>query len=142
MKVFVAQFYVEPGVEYLFSHHCQRLLSAEISKRVIPSDEFCGKYGEDYSVIFRMSAKSGIPESVVRGPNVFRRDKEVEFTIFLTFDKNDSNGPTDYRKVLREFLRQVATVFDRLKIESHQLSEESVQIIEMVVNDPEMFCAT
>ena len=101
MKIYVAQIYIEVGSVYPFTHYFQRLISDELTKRISASSAFIQKYGEDFNLIFRMSAKSSLKEPEVQGPTVFKTDKDVEYTIFLTFDKSEPQGPGSYRRALK-----------------------------------------
>jgi hypothetical protein len=80
------QVYISPGVCFPFSAAFQRYLSAQVSELVDPSPLFTTKYGDGFKLIFNVSAKGGILESEIRGPAVFRRTSDVEFTVFLPFD--------------------------------------------------------
>ena len=86
MQVFFGQIYIKPGISFGFSHRFQTYLGQKVSALVSPSREFTERYGSDWELMFRISAKEGITENELRGPTVFRKDKDVEFTIFLPFD--------------------------------------------------------
>src|SRR5438128_660345 len=86
MKVHFGQIYIEPGVEFPFSHLFQRYLAKEVTALVVPSGKFIEKYGSDFELMFRISAKNGIQDNEIRGPTVFRKAKDVEYTVFLPFD--------------------------------------------------------
>ena len=87
MKIYIAQFYLEAGVAYSLSYCFQSFLGDELSGRVDLSKQFIEKYGEDYELMFRVSAKSSLAEPEVKGPTVFKDDKDIEYSIFLPFDK-------------------------------------------------------
>src|SRR5262252_8362153 len=86
MKVHFGQIYVEPGITFPFSLHFQRRLSDEVSALLAPSAKFIQQYGENWELMFRISAKRTIHDCEIRGPSVFKKDKDLEFTIFLPFD--------------------------------------------------------
>lgn len=86
MKVYITQIYVKPGVNFPFSHLMQRRLSSEISSVTDDSVEFQSRYGSDYSIVMNVSADTGITENQVRGPQVFKKSKDVEYTVFLPYD--------------------------------------------------------
>lgn len=138
MKIFVAQFYIEVGIRYPFSHLFQRRLSADLTRRVAPSATFVQKFGEDVNLIFRMSAKAGLVEPEVRGPAVFKKYNNVEYTIFLTFDKSETPGESMYRRVLKQLLRQIISVLDGLQMDVSLLAQDVDEIIEEIIADPKM----
>jgi hypothetical protein len=86
MKVHFGQIYIQPGVTFPFSFLFQRRPSEEVSALVKPSAMFIQRYGADWELLFRISAKHSIPDNQVRGPTVLEKDRDVEFTIFLPFD--------------------------------------------------------
>ena len=86
MNVFFSQIYIEPGVDFPFSYHFQRRLSEQVTSLVMPSARFLAKYGDDYKLIFNVSAKQVIQVNEIRGPTVFKKTKDVEYTAFLPFD--------------------------------------------------------
>ena len=138
MKIFVAQFYLEAGANYPFSHHFQIYLSNELTRLTIPYEKFITNYAEDFNLIFRISAKSEITESDIKGPAVYKRDKDVEFTIFLPFDKQASQSKRLYRQVLKELICQIVNVLESLEIDVTQILQNSDEIIETIVTTPKM----
>jgi len=138
MRIYVSQIYIEVGVEYPFSHHFQIYISEELTRRVAASERFVSEYAEDFDLIFRVSAKAGIAQPEVRGPTVFAKDRDVEFTIFLTFDKTEAPGEQKYRRVLRQLVDQIIEVLRGLDMDVSRLSQESNRIVERIVGDPKM----
>ena len=114
MKLLVAQIYIEPGVTYPFSHHFQLWLGQELTNRVQPSQAFLQVYPEDFDLIFRVSARSKITEPEIKGPTVFKPDKDVEFTIFLPHDGPEPNEPSSFKRALEMLLKSVAVVLQPL----------------------------
>ena len=86
MIVFVTQIYIEPGCDYPCPHIFQQFVSQEITRRVEMSTSFAQQVGPDFKLIFRMSAKPALEAPEIKGPTVFKKDKDVEFTIFLPFE--------------------------------------------------------
>src|SRR5947207_12558625 len=98
MKIFVGQIYIEPGASYPFSHQFQTWLGEELTNRVQPSQQFLRAYPDGFDLIFRVSAKSKINKPEIKGPTVFKRGKDVEFTVFLPHDGREPSDPTGYRQ--------------------------------------------
>ena len=94
MNIYISQIYIQPGVSYPFSYRFQKFMSEAVTERVSPSEKFVTRYGEDFDLIFRMSAKSEIAETEIKGPTVFKRDKDVEYSIFIPFRGNESDSKT------------------------------------------------
>src|SRR5438132_14279232 len=85
MKVWFGQIYIGPGVSFPFSHHFQRRLSHEVTALVEPSEKFIKKFGREFELMFRISAKQKLKRNEIRGPTVFNKTRDVEYTIFLPF---------------------------------------------------------
>lgn len=137
VKVQFGQIYVEAGVDFPFSHHFQRRIADDVSALVEPSSEFTQKYGSDFELMFRVSAKKGITDHEVRGPTVFKRTKDVEYTIFLPFDiiTRQADAP---RQALKYLLKGVYDVFDSLGIDTSKLLADQDHLIEGICSDPAM----
>ena len=124
MRIYFGQIYLQPGVTFPFSFLFQNRLSEEVSALVLPSPNFVQEYGEDWKLMFRISAKRAITDNEVRGPTVFRKDKDVEYTIFLPFDVITTSESE--AKCAIEFLLQgvcsvlVSLGFDTARMQAHQ----------------------
>ena len=137
MKVWFGQIYIEPGVSFPFSHHFQRRLSQEVTALVKPSANFLKNYGEDFELMFRISAKKALHDNEIRGPTVFRKTKDVEYTLFLPFTVIMRHA--DAPKVALTFLlKGVCDVFDLLEIDKTKLIEKQASLIDGICSDPTM----
>src|SRR5262245_29585433 len=136
MLVHFGQIYIGQG-SFPFSHHFQHRISEAVTALVEPSAKFIQKYGKDFDLIFNVSAKQGFQDNEVRGPSVFRKTKDVEYTVFLPFDViiRHADAP---RHALRFLLRGVCAVFDRLEIDKARLLDQQESLIEGICSDPTM----
>jgi hypothetical protein len=138
MKIQLVQIYIEPGVAFSFSHHFQRRMGAEITSLVEPSSSFVKDYAHDYKLVFNMSAKNAIDDNEIRGPTVFRKTKDVEYSIFLPFDL--ITKATDVpRAALRYLLKGICAVLDSLNIDTAKIVKQQDALVEEICNDPIMF---
>jgi hypothetical protein len=137
MKVWFRQIYVEPGVNFPFSHLFQRRLSRDVTALVEPSAEFLRKYGSEFEMTFNVSAKQDLLDNEIRGPSVFKKTKDVEYTVFLPFDViiRHADAP---RHALRFLLKGVCNAFDRLEINKAKLLDTQDSLIEGICTDPTM----
>ena len=138
MKVWFGQIYIEPGVSFPFNHHFQRYLSKEITDLVEPSTKFIKKYGSDFKLGFNVSAKNAIQDIEINGPTVFRKSKDVEYTIFLPFDVITHNAEVP-KCALKFLMRGVCSVFESLDIDVAKILEKQDSLIEHICSDPTMF---
>lgn len=139
MKIFVGQIYVQPGINFPFSHQFQIFLGEELTKRVQSSHRFVANCGGDFDVIFRLSAKSEIAEVEVCGPTMFKRDKDVEFTIFIPHSCNSSRERSDCKRPLILFLNGVVTCLESLALDASILERELLELVDHIVSDQAMF---
>lgn len=138
MKVSFGQIYIEPGVSFPWSWKFQSYLSSAITETISPSEYFAGKYGSDWSLHFWISAKRNLASNEICGPSVFRKAKDVEFTVFIPFDKVPSGAA--FAKPAAEFLLAgVREVLERLSIDTTRLQREAASIVMHVCTSPEMF---
>ncbi len=138
------QIYVQPGVDFPFTHECQKFLSYEMTEAVVVSDQFVKSYGDSFSLTFNISAKKGIRDNEIKGPSVFRKTGDVEYTIFLPFDTisnklNGENCNEDIAKIALQFLfKGIVAVFEWLSISPAAVREKQDSLIEKVCSDPSM----
>jgi hypothetical protein len=137
MNVWFGQVYIEPGVSFPFSHDFQRRLSKEVTALVQPSALFIETYGADFELMFNVSAKQRLKENEIRGPSVFKKTKNVEYTVFLPFEPiiQQSDPP---KAALRFLLRGVCDVFDRLEIDKLRLIEKQESLMDDICSDLSM----
>jgi hypothetical protein len=138
MKIFVGQIYIEPGINYPFSLIFQKWLSQKLTELVQPSAKFLKTYSIDYNLIFRISAKTKIHEPEIKGPTVFKRDKNVEFTIFLPHNGIEACGQNESTRALNFLMDGVVTVLQSLDIDAARVVENSSMLIEHICSEPTM----
>ena len=139
MRICIAQFYLEAGAAYPFSCRFQGFLGDELTSRVEPSEQFVATYGEEWALMFRVSAKSSLTAPEVKGPSVFKDDKDVEYSIFLPFDRERPLDEERYREVLALLLQEVEGVLGSLGMEVKGLANDANDIIDRIVQEPAMF---
>lgn len=138
MNVYVGQIYIEAGASYPFSAAWQRYLSQELTRCVSASAYFEERFGVGQNLIFRVSAKKGIPLVELKGPAHFKRDGDVEYTVFLP---HTGEVPTREacQRALQDLLVGVSQILVSLQIAIDDLKARSQKIVEHVLVSPEMF---
>lgn len=139
MRVFVGQIYIQSGVNYPFSHEFQKWIGEELTKFIKPSDSFLEKYSEEFDLIFRLSAKSEISAIEVKGPTVFKKDKDIEFTIFLPFGRDQLKVMEDYKLPLLRFIDGVSVALKTLAIDTALINSKSLELVNAIVSNEKMF---
>jgi hypothetical protein len=137
MKVTVCQVYVKPGVTLPFSHHMQRRLAGELSTMLLPSSAFTTKYGADFSLVLNISAEAATSETRIAGPAVYRRTRDVEYTLFLPFDAICA-AKDRCRFAMACILSAVAVVVSRVGIDGTLLAKRTPEVVARISEDPTM----
>jgi len=137
MKVFVGQIYIQPGINFPFSHEFQMRMGEELTKLVKPSNSFLKSYSDDFDVIFRLSAKAEITETEIKGPTVFKKDNDIEFTIFLPYEAGRIK--VDFKQTIRKFLNGVAVALKSLAIDETKVMGNSLELVEKFASNKLMF---
>jgi hypothetical protein len=135
MKIYLSQIYIEVGIAYCFNTLFQKKISLFLTEATDESKLFVHKYGRDFKLIFRMSAKAGISDTEVCGPAVFRKDKDVEYTIFIPYDFTGPDSFEARRKALKLLFSSILVIFKDLDIDTKKVEAGAEQFIEDVVND-------
>lgn len=137
MKIYVSQIYIEAGVNFPFTHIFQGWIGEKLSSITEASESYKRRYGEDFNLIFRMSAKAGINETEIKGPTVFKKTKDVEYSIFLPFI-TISVEENSLELALRYLLAGVIEVLDRLEIDSKEVARQTESIVAHIISEPSM----
>jgi len=94
-----------------------------------PSEAFKERFGEEWDLGFNVSAKQGIGHTEIRGPQRFKKDKEVEFTMFLPYDVVQlQQEPLRAAMVLT--VEATIQVLQRLQIDTGRISADADRFIE------------
>jgi hypothetical protein len=138
VNIYFGQIYIEPGISFPFSHHFQKLLSEEVSRLVPMSEGFKDRYGAEWDVMLRISAKSRLSETEIKGPTVFKKDRSVEYTIFLPFDVICAQESWCLLALI-SLLDGACSVLDLLSLSSAELKDRKMSIIETFLSDDLIF---
>ncbi|WPB77201.1 hypothetical protein KYC5002_50510 [Archangium violaceum] len=137
MRVSIGQIYTKPGVSFPFSHQMQRWLGEELSSATNAAADFKKKYGTGFNLVARVSADTQISDNQIKGPTIFKRDKDVEFTVFLPFDVIVSSAG-GCRISVDYLLGGIRSVFQQAGIDLERLDEKKAFILEHICSDPTM----
>ncbi len=137
MKVFLGQIYGEPGVSFPFSHHMQAWLGAQLSELATPNTEFLNMYGADFALMVRISARTNCTENQIKGPTVFKKTKDVEYTLFLPYDAIVA-ADEGCRAAVRFLLNGIQQVFTRAHIDAADFESRMAFIEEHVCSEAAM----
>ena len=138
MKCFFTQAYIDPDAGFPLSYHFQELLSAEVGNAVVDTREFYKDFGSGFDLTFYISAKAGISSPEIVGPGVFKKSKDVEFTIFLPFPTGYSGDREGLVPVIGNLFSAIEGVLDRLKIPHEGLALSEMKVVKAVLHDSEM----
>jgi len=129
MKFYFGQIYIQAGTKFPFSYLFSEWLDEVVTECVEASPHFDKKY-PDFRLIIRISAKAGLREPEIRGPSVFRRDKDVEFSVFLPHENKDYFDPAICRDIVRQLLESVIKVLEKLQLDATKVREKIPALLE------------
>lgn len=138
MKMFITQFYIDPTAVYPLTSIFQQYVTERLNQLVSIPPAFISRFGEDWSFVFRMSAKAELIAPDIRGPAVYKRYKNVEYTIFLPFDQSVSLSRDVLSNALRVLLSCIAKALDDCGMDTGKLRAESEAIVSHIMNSPKM----
>ena len=138
MQIYFRQIYAQSRVNFPFSHVFQKFMSDSITKFVEPSLKFLKGHGEDWDLTFNISAKWQLAVNEIVGPARFRKDKSVEYSIFLPHTPIMQQAEPN-RCALEHLFEGVYEVLGGYEIDVSKLKAEQVNIINEVMTSSEMF---
>jgi hypothetical protein len=138
MKIYFGQIYIQVGISFPFSHLFQKFLGAEISELIKPSQKFIKLHSEDYSLGIRLSAKKELAINEIKGPTVYKKDKDIEFTIFLPYTPIMKEAEPN-KSALEHLFHGIYEVLGKYEIDTSRLKAEQEKIIDKIISSPEMF---
>ena len=89
-----------------------------------------------------MSAKEGLAKPEIKGPTVFKRDKDVEYTVFLPFDRSVDMDANTLSRALDLLLSSMIVILEELDMTTTGLSAELSAIIDRILGDAKMIDAS
>lgn len=137
MKIFVGQIYIQAGVRFPFSHIFQHFISDALSSRVKSSALFDKKY-QDFAITFNMSAKKNLVTPEIRGPQVFKSTKDVEYFIYLPFREWDPACPNSLERPLEFLFASIVQVLRGWGMDTAVIERDSEEMISYIVAHREM----
>ncbi len=138
MKIYIGQIYIRAGVSFPFSLRFQKWLGDKLTSRVDSSDEFRNSFPGDFTLGFIISAKSENQRPEIVGPTVFKRAKDVEFTIFLPHENRDYHTPEACQETVRLLIESIVAVLDRLQIDSTKICNDVAALLADFLVTPEL----
>jgi len=136
MKIFVGQIYITPGVKFPFSLRFQKWFGDALSERTEVSERFCQEFGTNFILGFRISAKEGISKAEIKGPTVFKRDKSVEFTIFLPHTPKDYHKPEEALCVFQNLLQSTVLILEQFEVDTLKILRDVTLLESEFLNTP------
>jgi hypothetical protein len=138
MKLGFRQIYIRPGASLPFSHHMQHLLRDQLSAAEGDAEEFVRRHGQDFKLVTNISAEVGTKENQIKGPTMFKRTRDVEYSLFLPYDAI-AGASAMGRHVAAEFLLDgIRSIFQQAGVGVTHLDEKRGLLIERICSDPSM----
>jgi hypothetical protein len=138
MKVAFSHIFIQVGINFNFSYKLHKFLIAELSDLITPSEKFLKLHGEDYQLIFNISAKKQLAINEIVGPLTSKKNKTVEFSVFLPYTPIMKELEPN-RSALEHLFEGVYEVLEKYEIDSSQVKLEQKKLIDKIMSSPEMF---
>lgn len=138
MNVILTQAYIEPGVKFPFSHVMQAFLDGELSALASPSAAFTKKYGPDFNLVLYLSAKRELTNTEIKGPGIYKKTRDIEYTLFLPFEKVIEQADM-CRSALTFLCDGIREVFARVGIVAPEFdAAKQAELIDHICGAPDM----
>ncbi|WP_306354300.1 hypothetical protein [Flavobacterium sp. '19STA2R22 D10 B1'] len=138
MKVEFSHIFIQAGIKFNFSYILHNFLSDNVSLLVHPSEMFLKHYEGGYELIFNISAKKELATNEIVGPRTSKKNKKIEFTIFLPYTPIMKELEPN-RSALVHLFEGVYEVLGKYEIDTSKLKAEQEKIIDKIMSSPEMF---
>ncbi len=140
MEVFFSQIYIEPGITFPFSHHFQRDIASKVNSVIDVPASLLSKYDIDWSIMFRISAKRVLTCIEVQGPTVYKKEKDIEYSLFLPFiiiNESKQSLTTAVEMILRE----ISNILSGLGFETANLNRNIPAFVSELLLSPKNIMA-
>lgn len=131
MRVFVCQVYVEVGAVFPFTLAMQQWLGQELTAIARPRSRWLERYGADFDLNIRVSARRSLTSNDIRGPSVSRKGKDVAYSIFLPYTII-SQADDGCAEATGWLLDGIGEVFRRADVEAVALKGERARLVDYV----------
>jgi hypothetical protein len=137
MKIFVGQIYAKAGVNFPFTIRFQQWLGAALSERTAATEEFSNMFGAGFGLGLRISAKEEIDQTEIKGPTVFKRDKDVEFSIFLPHRPKVYHDPAVAVLLVDQVLQSVTVILQQIGLDPTNVARDVPLLLSEFLRTPE-----
>jgi len=138
LKIYFRQIYAQVGCTFPFNSVFQGFLSGKITDLIKPSSKFINLFGEDYKLIFNVSAKRELAINEIVGPKVYKKDRDVEHTIFLPYTPIMQQLEPN-KSALEHLIIGACKILEDYEIDTSKLKLAQERIIDKIISSPEMF---
>jgi hypothetical protein len=138
MKCYFSQVYIDPNARFYFSHKFQKTLGEIVNREILDWNGFALIFDSEFNLIINISAKSGIAYPEIVGPGVFRKNRTVEFTVFIPYAADCRNDRDCLFNVLEDLFRGLDIILRDMSIKFNDLNSARQVMFEMVLGDPDM----
>jgi hypothetical protein len=126
--IYVSYINLSPGLDNHYSASTHHVIWETLNKH---SPEWAGFYKgrRDYNLSFTISTKNGVKETIARGPDIYRRDKEYHYAIYIPEKISDVS---EYLDAVFQGVKQVLSNFDVQASDVEKIKLECKAKLELV----------
>ncbi len=116
---------LSPGLENKFADSVGSSLREILTNNFLSWSNFFKKFPE-YSLCFYIVTKKGVEEVEIKGPGIFKKNTEVEYSIFLP---EKADNVISYIDAIFEGLSKILKNYE---IEKNKIDEMKKQLLELL----------
>ncbi|MEM9885748.1 MAG: hypothetical protein AAF849_07645 [Bacteroidota bacterium] len=117
MNITISSIFPEAGYNFNISYKIHEIIASEINEALTDLGTFDLTFGKDFDLGIIVSTKRKVNDLYVQGPAIFKREKIVDFTIWIPFRevKNSSSYTNSYIDYL---IKGILELFERYDIDT------------------------
>ncbi|MCY1013076.1 hypothetical protein OV079_47605 [Nannocystis pusilla] len=138
MRIALTQISPEAGVSFGLSGSVLELVRDQLNalRKNIP--HFAKIFGEeDYKIVFIITATRKLDSLSVKGPNILKRHKSAEFSLWIPYKSLDFSDRVAY--ILPQISSGIIEIFRRYKADEHGIASVVQQAVEIALKRPEKY---
>jgi len=139
MNIYFGQISSVPGADFGLSGMLLKLLRERLDGLHKEIKFFKDKFkGEEFSIVFIISATRDKTSVEAKGPAYLRKKKEIEFAVYIPYKEiTDFNEKVAY--VLNHLTQGIISVLNRYETDSTGIEETIREVVRIVQADPDAF---
>ena len=139
MRIEFTQIYSEPGVSFNLPGPLLGAISDNLDGLEKNIEDLAAKFeGEDFELVFIISASRKLKALEIKGPNIRRKAHEVEFSLFIPW-RAMANFAEKVEYILPKIAEGVCEVFGRYGVGTSGVHAAIQKVLQRAKQSPDQF---